>query len=316
MAHGWRYRLQVSTRSFFLMHQDLISFAKKYRRLLGIFSFWVALAPGLWRPGLVFAMGRWLSPFHVFGEKIRRSIGLAFAEDRVQAIWRDWLNSHVQFVLDFLSYKRLNKTWLAREVVIEDPAALAALRDSGGLLLTYHMHHQNTLCCALGLGGVKVSAIAALPEDSPLFPLIGRWAQRVNADSAMHFEGGSYIFTNNLRVLLRSTRKVLAEGDVLVCLCDFHQPKPGIQPGARFFDRFISPPTGTIEVAVKHGAPVYAAMFAPLNGRLVLKLKRLDESGGVEAIVAGYFSFLEVNIRTNPACWQGWEWFEDLPLAE
>ncbi len=294
----------------------MIYFAKKYNRLLLIFSFWVTFAPRRWQPAWIFVLGRWLNPFQLFGEKIRRSIGLAFSEDRVATIWHDWLNSHVQFVLDFLAYKTLDAAWLAREVVIDDPACVAALRDSGGLLLTYHTHHQNTLCCALGLGGMKISAIAALPQDSPLFPIIGGWAQRVNAESARHFGGGSYIFTDNLRALLRTTRKILADGDVVLCLCDFHQPKPGVRSGTRLLNRFISPPTGAIEIAVKHGAPVYATIFAPVNGKHTLKIKQLDTSGGVDAIVAEYFSFLESNIRTNPACWQGWEWFEDLPLAE
>ncbi len=272
--------------------------------------------PRQWRPGFVFALGRWLNPFQLFGEKIRRGMRLALPQARVDETWRHWLNSHVWFVLDFLNYGALDAAWLKRDVVVDDPALLASLRSSGGLLLTYHTHHQNTLCCALGLGGIKISAIAALPEDSPLFPFIGRWAQRVNAESERHFGGGSYIFTDNLRALLRAARKVLADRDVVLCLCDFNQPKPGVQTGARFFDRFISPPTGTIEIAVKHGAPVYAAMFAPVDGRFVLTLKRLDDSGGVDTIVAGYFSFLESIVLTNPACWQGWEWFEDLPFAE
>lgn len=261
-------------------------------------------------------IGRWLNPFRLYGEKIRRATELALPGVPVEQTWHNWLNSHVQFVLDFLSYKTLDKVWLKHKVHIDDPESVTLLRESGGLLLTYHTHHQNTLCCALGLSGINISAIAALPERSPLFPFIGRWAQQVNTESAKHFGGGSYIFTDNLRILLRTTRKILAEGDVVLCLCDFHQPKPGIPSGAIFFDRFISPPTGTIEIAVKHGAPVYAAIFAPENGSLVLRIKRLDDSGGVDAIIKGYFSFLESNIRTNPACWQGWEWFEDLPLAE
>lgn len=277
---------------------------------------WVAAMPSRWEPDFIYALGRRLNPFQLFGEKIRRAMRLALPHDLVDISWRNWLNSNVRFVLDFLNYGALDASWLKREVVIENPELLASLRRSGGLLLTYHTHHQNTLCCALGLGGIKISAIAASPEVSPLFPFIGRWAQRVNSDSVKHFGGGSYLFTDNLRALLRATRKILAEGDVVLCLCDFHQPKLGAPSGARLFDRFISPPTGTIDLAVKHGAPVYAAMFAPINGRLVLQLKRLDASGGAVSIVAGYFSFLESSILTNPACWQGWEWFEDLPPAE
>jgi len=298
------------------MSPELIFFAKRYRRFLRVFSLWMACTPIQWRPAFIFAFGRWLNPFQLHGQKICRAIRLALPENQVEQTWRLWLDSHVRFTLDFLAYKSLDASWLRQSVLVVDPAQVEALRHSGGLLLTYHTHHQNTLCCALGLEGIKVSAVATSPEDSPAFPYIGHWARRVNVDSARHFRGGSYIFTDNLRMLLRTIRQMFADRELVVCLCDFHQPKPGVNSSARLFDRLISPPTGAIGVAIKHDAPIFAAMFAPQNGKLVLKLIRLDESGGVDGIVAGYFSFLESNIRVNPACWQGWEWYEDLPLAE
>lgn len=298
------------------MSPELVIFAKRYRRFLQVFSLWVAFAPNQWRPAVIFAFGRWLNPFQAFSQKMRRAMSLVLPSNQVDQAWRKWLNSHVQFTLDFLSYKSLDASWLKSHVSIADPALVEVLRQSGGLLLTYHTHHQNTLCCALGIAGIKVSAIATSPEDSPVFPYIGQWARRVNADSARHFRGGSYIFTDNLRLLLRTIRQLFADRELVVCLCDFHQPKPGIASSARVFDRSISPPTGAIGVAIKHAAPIFAAMFAPQNGKLVLELIRLDESGGIDGIVAGYFSFLESNILVNPACWQGWEWYQDLPLAE
>jgi lauroyl/myristoyl acyltransferase len=298
------------------MSPEMILFAKRYIRLLRVFSLWVYFAPLRWRPAFIFRLGRWLSPFEFQGKMMRRAICLVTPESEVGQTWCKWLDSHLQFVLDFLTYDALNADWLKTAVFVTNPALTDELRRSGGLLLTYHTHHQNTLCCALGLEGIKISAIAALPEDSPLFPHIGRWAKRVNSDSAKHFGGGGYIFTDNLRLLLRTTRQRLSDHETVVCLCDFHQPKAGNTVGARLFDRLISPPTGAIEIALKHGAPIFAAMFAPKNGKLTLELIRLDESGGVDSILAGYFSFLETGIRSNPACWQGWEWFEDLPIAE
>ena len=298
------------------MHSDLIRFAKRYRWFLRFFRRWVARAPMRWQPGFIFVLGRWLNPFQLHRVKLRRSIGLVVPAALIDQTWRDWLNSHVRFVLDFLTYAALDRDWSKSSVIVAEPELLATLRDSGGLLLTYHTHHQNTLCCALGIDGVRISAIAALPEDSPMFPYIGHWAKRVNSDSARHFNGGAYIFTNNLRKLLQTTRRLLGNREVVVCLCDFHQPRPGVKVSARLFDRSISPPTGAIDIALKHGGPLFAAMFAPKDGKLTLELKRLDASGGVDSVIAGYFSFLESSIRSNPACWQGWEWFEDLPLAE
>ena len=298
------------------MLPDLIRFAERYRRLLRFLRLWVARAPMRWRPGFIFALGRYMNPFQLHRDKLRRSIGLVVPAVLVDQTWRDWLNSHVRFVLDFLNYAALDRDWFKSSVMVAEPDLLATLRDSGGLLLTYHTHHQNTLCCALGIEGVRVSAIAASPEDSPMFPTIGYWANRVNADSARHFNGGAYIFTNNLRKLLQTTRRLLGNREVVVCLCDFHQPRPGVNTSARLFDRSISPPTGAIDIAIKHGGPLFAAMFAPKSGKLTLELTRLDASGGVASVIAGYFSFLESSIRSNPACWRGWEWFDDLPLAE
>ena len=221
------------------MPTEFYSFAKRYRRLLCILNLWVIFAPGRWRPAFIFAIGRCMNPFQIQGEKVRRSIGLALPECQTKHTWRGWLDSHVRFVLDFLDYTSFDAAWLKRNVFVVDPTLLESLRDSGGLLLTYHTHHQNTLCCALGLAGIKISPIAALPEHSPLFPFIGRWAQRLNSDSEAHFRGGKYLFTDNLRNLLQSTRKAFAEQDVVLCLCDFHhrtdlccrQPDGGVGRG-------------------------------------------------------------------------------------
>jgi lauroyl/myristoyl acyltransferase len=298
------------------MTPELLLFAKKYIRLLRAMSIWVALTPRDWRPRLILAAARWFSPYQVYADKVKRSIRLALPQHDATHIWHHWLDSHLRFVLDFLNYKSWDATWLRRCVVVANPRLLSELGKSGGLLLTYHTHHQNTLCCALGLSGIKVSAIATMPEDSALFPYIGAWAQRVNSDSAVHFLGGGYVFTKNLRALLKSTRQLLSDREVVVCLCDFHQPKSSLNVQGGLFDRSVSPPNGAIEIALKHGAPIYAAMFAPVGGVLTLQLTQLDVSGGLGTVVAGYFSFLESNIRSNPACWQGWEWFEDLPLTE
>ena len=295
------------------MTKELTSFAKKYVRLLNIFSFLVLLIPNNFQPALIFWLGRVLSPFNVYAEKITRSIRTALPECNTKTVWNNWRNSHIQFLLDFLGYKHLNSAWLGDRVNCSDESALAALKQSGGLLLTYHTHHQNTMCCVLGLKHMKVSAVAASPADSPLFPYIGKWATRVNTDSAMHFNGGRYVFTNNLRRLLSTTRECLIKGEVVVSLCDFHQPKPEPVSNGILLNRCISPPTGIIEIALKYKVPIFLALFAPVEGKHYLHITQLTAAQSLDVVVSQYFSFLESNIRTNPACWQGWEWFEELP---
>ena len=295
------------------MTAELVRFAKKYSRLLYIFNSFVTVVPAYFRPAFIFALGRFLSPFKVYSKKITHAICSALPGHDTGYVWRRWLDSHGRFVLDFLMYRKLDTVWLKNKFTCSDQPALDALRKSGGLLLTYHTHHQNTLCCALGLQGIKVSAVAASPHDSPLFPYIGTWATKVNVDSARHFNGGDYIFTNNLRYLLNTTQKCFASGDVVVSLCDFHQPKAECVASGRLFGRCVSPPTGVIEMALKHKVPIFLALLAPTDGKLCLQIERLAESNDLNAVVAQYFCFLELNIRANPACWQGWEWFEDLP---
>ena len=298
------------------MSPELIDFAKRYSRLLNIFSRFTALTPRSFRPAWVFKLGRRLSPFNIYTDKVIRSIGLALPGHNtgdIWDIWNKWRDSHIQFLLDFLIYRKLGAAWLQNSVYCSDEAALEALQQSGGLLLTYHTHHQNTMCCMFGLKGMKVSAVAASPADSPLFPHIGKWAVRVNTDSAMHFNGGSYIFTNNLRGLLNTTRQCLVKGEVLVSLCDFHQPKTEPASSGTLFGRCISPPTGVIEIALKYQVPIFVALFAPVKGKHCLHIAQLTAASHVDVVVDQYFSFLESNIRANPACWQGWEWFEDLP---
>lgn len=294
---------------------DVIAFAKRYRLFLQLMSWGAWVLPKPLYPLLRRTIGRWANPYLLRSGEIMKGLYAHFSPDMARRAWLGWLDSHARFTLDFLGYDKLDASWLRRCVKVEDAGLLEALRQSGGLLLTYHSHHQNTMCCALGWSGCTVSAIAAAPEDSPLFSFIGRWAQRVNAGSEKHFRGGRYLFTNDKRQLARSIRQWLEEKKVLVSLCDFHQPATH-SPQGHILGRVLSPPTGAIEVALKQGAPIYAAMFAPQHGQLRLQLTRLDSEGGLPAIISGYLAFLESCVLDNPCCWQGWDWFQELALSD
>lgn len=265
--------------------------------------------------GVWTALGRRLNPYVLRAPKIKRALASVLSPGQVDQVWRDWLDSHVRFTQDFLNYDRLDTAWLRNCVVFEQEDVLACLRASGGLVLTYHSHHQNTMCCALGLRGCTVSALAAAPQDSPLFSFIGHWATQVNAKSEQHFRGGRYLFLNDLRSLSRGLRDALAQKQVLVCLSDFHQPSARAVSG-QVLGRCMAPPTGAIEVALKLGAPIYVAMFAPIRGKLHLRLTKLKGNGAVPEIIGQYLTFLESCVLANPSCWQGWDWLGDLPLSE
>jgi len=278
-------------------------------------TFLTAATPRRWHVLWTKTLGRWVNPYGLRAGKIKGALASVLPAARVDSVWLEWVDSHVRFTQDFLDYDNLDLSWLDRNVIVEQVQLLADLRKSGGLLLTYHSHHQNTMCCALGLSGCRVSALAAAPEDSPLFSFIGRWATQVNAGSEQHFQGGRYLFLNNLRSLSREMRHVLTKKEVLVCLCDFHKPSVRSVFG-RVLGRCIAPPTGAIELALRAGVPIYVAMFAPFQDKLHLQLNKLESDNGLSEIIGEYFAFLESCVLANPSCWQGWDWLSDLPFSE
>ena len=298
------------------MSQNMVLFGKRYRRFLRVFERLASLCPPGAYPRLLFLIGRWLNPYQERKPEIVRAFRSALPDRLTEKLWLDWLDSHIRFVLDFFSYKALGTDWVKRNVVVSSPELLDELRSTGGLLLGYHTHHQNTLGCVLGLHGIPTWFIAAPPRISPLYPFVGAWDLRVNAESAKHFGGGGYLFTDDIPRLLEDTGNILDGHGVIECLCDFNRARPRAQSGVALFDRQISPPTKIIELAVARGAPVFVAMFAPDAEKLSLKMVRLDTTSGINAIIADYIAFLESNIRATPSCWQGWDWFNDLPLAD
>lgn len=256
-------------------------------------------------------LGRALNPYRYRQKAIMAGMAQALGAAH-RAAWAAWCDSHSQFVRNFTRYHLLNQETMRRQVRISDMDILAQLRTEGGLLLTYHTHHQNTLCCALGFEGCRVYAVASAPEMSPIFSYIDQWALQVNRESARHFHGGGYLFINDMRHLSRSVRKALTEKDVVVCLSDFHQPGDGC-PMLPLMSRQISPPAGVIDLALRLRAPIYLALCAPESGQLVLRIRRLGIVDDRKDVLAAYIAFLEEACRQNPSCWQGWDWFSDLP---
>jgi hypothetical protein len=297
------------------MSPEQIAFAERYRLFLQLMGFFAWILPKVAYPALIRSLGRWANPYVLRASVIKKVLSDRFTPEIARRTWLAWLDSHARFTLDFFCYGQLDENWLRNDVDIENPQLLETLRQSGGFLLTYHSHHQNTLCCALGLSGCEVSAIASAPQDSPMFSYFGRWAQRVNVQSEKHFRGGRYLFVNDKRLLARSIRECLNDKKVLVSLCDFHEPATN-KPVWQMMGHAISPPTGAIDIALKIGVPIYAAMFAPWKGRLRLQVVRLEAEGGSSTTIRGYLDFLELCVTANPCCWQGWDWFNDLALPD
>jgi hypothetical protein len=58
-----------------------------------------------------------------------------------------------------------------------------------------------------------------------------------------------------------------------------------------------------------------AALMVPSANGLVLHLHRLPAQEDLAGILSAYITFLETHLRTTPACWQGWEWWNRLPVV-
>ena len=212
------------------MHDTLIQFGQRYRRYMLTFGPLARHCPAPFWPALQSTLGRWLNPHYARKARICRA--LSTVTDNITPAWNAWLDSHSRFVYDLLRYASMTPRWVSDNVHIAEPERFAELCAQGGLLLTYHTHHQNTIGCVFGLSGCKSSTLAAAPENSPLFPLIGRWAQQLNRESAQHFGGGDYLFINHLRQLSAATRsKVLVTSRLMpqALLNRAHQQIPGVR---------------------------------------------------------------------------------------
>jgi lauroyl/myristoyl acyltransferase len=291
----------------------LLAFGHRYCRLLKTFS-WLARC-GLARPrsAAIRRLGRWLSPYKAYRAKIQGAMESALPLANSDAAWLAWLDNHTRFVTDFLAYPTMDARWVKENVSFESADVFSQLCAGGGLFLTFHTHHQNTLACLPGLAGASVSAVAAAPAESPLYPVIGHWAEQLNRSSACHFNGGEYLFTNDLRGLAKKLRHAFTAGQVVVCLADVNQ---GDSDGAtvELLGRRIAPPTGVIEMALRLNVPVFAGILSPRGQGLVLKTVRIETQETLNGTLRAYFSLLEQSIIADPACWQGWEWFSDLPV--
>jgi len=295
----------------------LPQFAGDYRRLLGAAEWAERLLPEALHP----IAARWLaerwSPYLARRQTIVSAFtgALGLDESGARVVWQQWLQSHGLFALTVFRYGRLSRRWLDEQVSVSDPALLSRVVRDGGLVMTYHTHHHNTLGCVLGLSGCHITGLAESPAKSPLYPFLGEYVERINRGSASHFGGGDYLFTDQIRTLVQTTRRLLQEGKVIVSLSDFDQG--GSSPGAavcRFLGRRICPPAGAVEMALAAGAPIYSAAMFPVRGRFVFDIREISTRKDAREVLQQYFFHLESVVRTHPWAWQGWDWYHALPL--
>ena len=294
-------------------------FGADARTLLRVASIVQSIVPAAARPWAARVLGQRFSPYLAQRKRVVASMQKALGLSMVQAdtAWHEWLGSHGLFALTAVDYGHLSLRWIQREVSIADPTLLQQIVQHGGFVLSCHSFHHNTLGCIFGLAGGHSSMLVASARSSPYFAQIGPFIERLNSGSATHFGGGSYLFTDDPSGALAQTDALLAQGKIVISLCDVPRAV-GLEGGAdlasaQLLSKTICPHAGALDLAVKRGVPIYAAVLYPQQGRLVLQLQRLQDIRSTASALQQYFDFLARALRAAPACWQGWDWYDTLP---
>lgn len=293
---------------------DFRRFAKRYARFLRLIELISRFAPEKLQHCLAKIVGRHANPYNLSAGILCSTITttISCSQQTTDVIWKRWLANHTSFALTALSYEKLDLDWLHQRVQVQSPDLLTKIVYTGGLVLTYHTHHQNTLAAILGIAGGTISPVAApAASGSPLYDEIGDYIDRINEGSQQHFNGGAYLYTDNLRRVQQQVRARLMQGELILSLCDFHQTS-NAQPHY-FMDRLITPPTGVVRLALQSRVPIYLALLhSDEKGKLQLLLHESTSHQNAHAVLADYLDFLAKVVVVTPEVWQGWEWFGNL----
>lgn len=292
---------------------DLGVFAARYHRFVRVLEIVDRVCPAFARNFVARWWGRLASPYRLHAGKIIAAMqsGLGLSDRAALLAWRRWRESHGQFGLSIFAYPRWTPAILQQGLATADLGVLRRAAATGGLLLTYHSHHHNSLPCLFGFAGARISALAGSEEDSPLFPVMGRYIHLINRGSALHFGGGDYLFSDKLRTLVKGVKAGLDGRGMVLVLCDL----PAGKQAYELLGRRLAAPTGAISLALKQQVPIYTAiLYGGYGDQPVLRMRELERSGGTAGVVRQYLDFLVEIVRQAPAAWQGWDWFADLPL--
>jgi hypothetical protein len=188
--------------------------------------------------------GRMASPYAADRAQLELSYVQAFGANPQVAkeLTDQWLASHGLFATSIFSYKRMNPEWVQQYVKIDKPDVMQSVQAKGGLVLSYHSHHHNTLGIVLGQSGVPTWGVAATEKASPMAPYTGSFMRIINGESEAKFGGGKYLFTDEPRNLLRGLKQAFSNQHAVVSICDNPVPKGDDAPLG--FRRFRKQSTG------------------------------------------------------------------------
>jgi len=277
---------------------------------------WLSRLPGQ-QVKLSRRWGRLASPYLADRAQLELSYVQAFGATPQVAkeLTYQWLASHGLFATSIFSYKRMSPEWVQQYVKIEKPDVMKSLQAQGGLVLSYHSHHHNTLGIVLGQSGVPTWGVAATEKASPMAPYTGRFMRIINGESEAKFGGGKYLFTDEPRNLLRGLKQAFSNQHAVVSICDNPVPQgddaPLVFRGKQFFVG-----AGVVDMALSQNVPITLALLCPdLRGGYELRLQALPSGLSSHQVLQAYFDFLSECVAQMPWAWQGWHWYSGLSPA-
>ena len=277
---------------------------------------WLSRLPGQ-QVKLSRRWGRIASPYVADRAQLELSYVQAFgASAKLAKEFTDqWLASHGLFATSIFSYPSFGPEWVKQKVKVERPEVLESLQAQGGLVLSYHSHHHNTLGIVLGQSGVPTWGVAATEKASPMAPYTGRFMRIINGESEAKFGGGKYLFTDEPRNLLRGLKQAFSSQHAVVSICD--NPAPTSDESAVYFrGKQFHVGAGVVSMALEQGVPITMALLCSnLLGDYVLRLKQIPNANSVHEVLQSYFDFLDEILLQTPWAWQGLHWFSGLPQA-
>jgi lauroyl/myristoyl acyltransferase len=277
---------------------------------------WLSRLPGQ-QVKLSRRWGRMASPYAADRAQLELSYVQAFgATPQVAKELADqWLASHGLFATSIFSYKRMSPEWVQQYVKIEKPDVMKSLQAQGGLVLSYHSHHHNTLGIVLGQSGVPTWGVAATEKASPMAPYTGRFMRIINGESEAKFGGGKYLFTDEPRNLLRGLKQAFSNQHAVVSICDNPVPQ-GDDASLGFRGKQFFVGAGVVDMALSQNVPITLALLCPdLRGGYELRLQALPSGLSSHQVLQAYFDFLSECVAQMPWAWQGWHWYSGLSPA-
>jgi hypothetical protein len=296
-----------------LMDPNELAFALASRRFFQG-AYWLSRLPGQ-QVKLSRRWGRMASPYVADRLQLELSYVQAFgASTQLAKEFTDqWLASHGLFATSIFSYPSMGPEWVKQKVKVERPELLESLQAQGGLVLSYHSHHHNTLGIVLGQSGVPTWGVAATEKASPMAPYTGRFMRIINGESEAKFGGGKYLFTDEPRNLLRGLKQAFSSKHAVVSICDNPAPASD-EPPVYFRGKQFHVGAGVVSMALEQSVPITMALLCPnLLGGYVLRLKQISNPNSVHEVLQTYFDFLDEILLQTPWAWQGLHWFSNLP---